>query len=153
MAHHMTGVQIATFITQLLLSRFQLPISYVVNFNRDSASANGVGVRKLQQTFTDADDMKCMCHTLCHVGEHFGLSLLAQFIALWIKLMYGNSTAAIAIWRHLVEEGVPGFSGIRWYCTAEIEMQIGRKYALLPTLFTELEQRGIAPTLTPQLKQ
>ena len=87
LANHMTGVQIASFITQIILTRFKLLIPNILCFNRDSCAANGVAARVLLTTFNYADDILCFCHTLCNMGAHFSFPLLAAFMGIWIKLV------------------------------------------------------------------
>jgi hypothetical protein len=91
----------------------------IMCFNRDSCAANGVATRALINTFTAADDILCICHTLNNAGEHFVFALVLAFMSVWVKLIYGTS-AAKAVWRDLINESVVGYSTVRWFALAEI---------------------------------
>ena len=113
-AKHLNAQQLAVFITQLLLGTLKMSIKNVTGFERDSAAINGASVRTLTTTFTSAENLLCICHTLCHLGEHFELSLLDAFMTLWIKLIYGPGKAAAEVWRAAIGENVKGHSAVRW---------------------------------------
>ena len=149
-ARHMNGLQIAAFLTQLLLRDLGADIMNVIGFIRDSAAVNGAAVRTLCTTFTAAENLLCFPHTLQHVGEHFEFTLLEAFITLWITLL-GSSTHAKMIWRELIGESVVGFSEVRWYCKAEIIMQQARHFEKLKPCLTKFSSEGIGPQLTGKL--
>jgi hypothetical protein len=150
LANHMTGLQVASHLAQILLTRYKLPILNLICNNRDSCATNGVAVRSLSNTFVGAEDILCLCHTLSHVGEHFSFPQLMAFMTIWIKLVY-TVTAAKRIWRLLIDEPVQGHSNVRWYCVHEIMMQIARKFNLIPAFLSKLADLNVAPVLRPQL--
>ena len=52
----------------------------VTGFARDSVTTNGAACRRLKVMYTSAVDLLCICHTLCHVGEHCELPVLSEFM-------------------------------------------------------------------------
>ena len=151
-AKHLTGKQLATFIVQLILTKFRIPVENVIAFARDSCAVNGVCVRSLCTTFVTASDMLCICHTLNHLGEHFELGFLWEFLSSWIHLIY-SSAYAKTIWHGLIGETVVGYSNVRWYCKAEIAMQLAKNFTLIPKAINKFIEVGVGPTLAPKLKQ
>lgn len=107
--------------------------------------------RSLQSTFTSADCMLCLVHTLSHFGEHIDLGLAKEFMAVWIKLIYGTGAAAKVAWRSFVLGRLEGFSTVRWFCTWRIMIQIGEHWNYVPHFLKKLVDDDIAPTLRPKL--
>ena len=58
----------------------QVTVLHHVAFERDSVSVNGCAVEKLCNLFDASEDILCICHTLCHMGEHIELSTLDKFM-------------------------------------------------------------------------
>lgn len=144
---HMNAQEMTNLFMQLLLTRLQLPIKKVVCFSRDSASVNGAAVRQLRQTFGLASDILCICHTLNHLGDHFELSTLDEFLTAFIKLVY-SSAQAKELWRRTIGEGVKGYSNVRWWCKAEIAMQIARHFGQLKSFLDALVRLKIGDATT-----
>lgn len=119
----------------------------MASFSRDSASVNGVAVRRLRTTFNKSSDILCICHTLCHLGEHFDLDILGVFLSAFIKLVY-SSARAKTIWAALIGEAVEGFSEIRWWCKAMIMMQIARAFPKLKLFLDKLVQENVGDATT-----
>ena len=62
-------------------------------------------------THTAAADLVCVCHTLCHVGEHFELTTLDAFMTPWLELVGGRGAhyGAKRLWKEMVSPTtVPG---------------------------------------------
>ena len=144
-------MQIATHLTQLLLSRFLVNIQNLINLDRDSASSNAVATRTLRSTFSAADDMLCGSHTVCHLGDHFTLDKLEKFMAAWTRMM--NQEHIKKRWARLMGEPAKSFSEVRWWALAEMEMQIAMKYTLMLQLLRELRDAGIAPSLVATMME
>jgi hypothetical protein len=143
-------VQISKILTVLYLTTFKLPIERLIGFGRDSAAVNGVGVRSLAVTFTYAADVLCLCHTLMNVGKHIQLATLDEFLAKWIQIIYGGSSAAHkAAWKRMIDVSVVGHSTVRWYCEGEIIIQNARNFPSLHPFLTQLVADGNCPTLAP----
>ena len=70
----------------VIVLKSRIPPSNVVCFARDSCSTNGAACRTLLLTFSNAVDMLCLCHTCCHVGSHFDLPVLKDFMTPWLTL-------------------------------------------------------------------
>ena len=119
---HVDNKQLAAHITNLLMTKRNIPLSSVVNIARDSASVNGAACRRLRVTFDSAADALCFCHTLCHVGEHFELPTLAEWKTPWLELVGGRDPhkGAQSLWKEMIGVPVPGYSKVRWYSWAEI---------------------------------
>ena len=147
---HLTGVQISKMLTVLYLTTFKLQIERLIGFGRDSAAVNGVGVRSLTVTFTYAEDVLCLCHTLMNVGKHIQLATLDEFLSKWIQIIYGGSSAAHkAAWKRMIDISVVGHSTVRWYCEGEIIIQNAKHFPSLHPFLTQLVNDGNCPTLAP----
>jgi len=149
---HMNNIQLSSLMTQLFLTKLQLAIKSVVCFDRDSASVNGAAVRRLRTTFTGASDILCICHTLCHLGEHFDLSYLEEFVSIWVHMIYSNPGVKL-LWEELMGERAVGFSPIRWYCKAEIVMQNARHFNRIEAFLDTLDEKDFCPTLRVKLRE
>lgn len=124
---HANNVQLAAHITNNVMQQHGVPLDHLVCIARDSVAVNGAACRRLRLTFTSAADSLCMCHTLCHVGEHFELPTLKEFKTPWLELVGGRDPHAGAklLWKQTVAPAkVPGYSQVRWYSWAEIQMVI-----------------------------
>lgn len=148
--HHMTALHQTALMSQTILTKYSLPINSSIGFERDSAAMNGACVRHLKVTFPAAEDMLCLPHTLCHLGEHFELAELDEFMKVWIKLMT-SSKQATGLWKVTIDESPENYSAIRWYALMEIIMQIARKFPLLLSFIQQLMASGISPVLAPKL--
>jgi hypothetical protein len=149
-AKHLVGKAAAALVTQLLVKDLQIDVDNVVGLMRDSVAANGVAARQLVTTFPSMSDILCICHTLNHVGSHFKLPVLAEFISPWIILV-GSSEGAKALWSEHIGEPVKGYSAVRWYCTAEIEMQIAQHFDQLGSFLDKLVFHGIGDATTSKM--
>ena len=148
-AKHLAGLQTATVLTTLYMTRLQLRIPQLINFDRDSVAANGVTVRSLRTTFTSASDVLCVSHTVCNAGKHIALDLKVEFMTKFIGIIYGNSKAAYNLWRRTIDQSIIGFSAVRWYCQVEIEMQIAVVFPFLRPFLVKLVDDDLCPTLGP----
>ena len=120
---HINNVQLAAHITNVIMQVRGVPLVHLINIARDSVSVNGAACRRLKQTFTSSADTLCICHTLCHVGEHFELPTLTEFKTPWLELAGGRDPhrGAQLLWKETVSPAsVPGYSKVRWYSWAEI---------------------------------
>jgi hypothetical protein len=151
-AKHLDGASAARLLTQLILSRLGLDINRVVGFVRDSAATNGVAVRGLVGTFSCSVDILCVPHTLNHVGEHFNLPTLGSFISPFINLVCSPGAARV-LWKSLIGEPPAGFSTVRWWCKAEIAMQIARHFEKLDAFLNKLLADGIGDVTTQKMLQ
>jgi len=147
---HLNGKEAAALVAKLLMKDMNLDSSCVAAFIRDSAAANGVCVRGMQAVFIHSSDILCCCHTLNHVGEHFELTTLAEFMTPWITLV-SNNVDATSIWRDMIGEAVCGYSKVHWYCRAEIEMQIARNFASLCDYLDKLRSLSIGEATTQKM--
>jgi hypothetical protein len=149
-AKHLDGKSSAALVTQLLIKDLQLPLDKLIAIMCDSAAANGVAVRIMSSTFISCSDILCICHTLSHVGDHFEWKVLDAFLTPWVTLVCNNKGAR-KLWNELIGEAAQGFSNVRWYCTAEIAMQISKYFHLLGTFLEQLEFQGIGQTTTTKM--
>ena len=120
---HVNNVRLAAHITNTVMQVHKIPLDHLVSLARDSVSVNGAACRRLKLTFTSAADSLCICHTLCHVGDHFELPTLTEFRTPWLELVGGRDPHAGAklLWKQTVAPAVvPGYSKVRWYSWAEI---------------------------------
>lgn len=120
---HVNNVELAAHITNVVMQVHHVPLANLVNISRDSVSVNGAACRRLMGTFTSAVGTLCICHTLCHVGEHFDLPTLTEFKTPWLELAGGRDPhrGAQMLWKQTVAPAtVPGYSKVRWYAWAEI---------------------------------
>ena len=142
---HLDAAGLAVYVNDLLGRERGVPAMKLVGFSRDSCSTNGAACRRLMVNYTSAVDMLCICHTLCHVGEHFELPTLDAFMTPWLELVGGRNPHAGAkmLWKETVAPAtVPGYSHIRWYSKAEIIFVIGEVGTQrLRDFLGELQQR------------
>ena len=111
-------------INPLLMQRMRIKQEMVVGFGRDTVACNGRAMATLSVLYGSSEDMLCVSHTLTHVGDRFEFELLEQFMTPWYTLVCNNQSAK-SLWKEMIGEPVKGFSNVRWYCRAEIMMQIG----------------------------
>lgn len=149
---HMDNAQLARLIGEKLFRELHVTAGNHVAFQRDSAKVNGCAVERLSQLFDSSEDIMCICHTLCHCGEHFQLKVLDSFMQRWIGLVYSNNGARM-IWKELVQAQIVGFSNVRWYCKAEIEMQLASNFPLLRQALDKFEEREIGSAHTSAMKK
>ena len=119
----MDNVRLAAHITNVVMQEHHVRLDHLINIARDSVSVNGAACRRLKLTFTSAADTLCICHTLCHVGEHFELPTLKEFKTPWLELVGGRDPhrGAQILWKETVAPAsVPGYSKVRWHSWAEI---------------------------------
>lgn len=135
-----------------LLHELHVTVAQHISFQRDSVKVNGCAVERLTSLLDLSEDILCVCHTLCHVGERFNLPTLQPFMRHWIGLVYSNNAAKMA-WKEMLQSAVVGYSSTRWYSVAEIEMQIAENYGLLPNILDTWEDRGIGDAHTKGLRQ
>ena len=153
---HVDNVQLAALITNVIMHHRQIPLDHLVNIARDSVSVNGAACRRLKTTFTSAADSLCICHTLCHVGEHFELPTLKEFKTPWLELVGGRDPhrGAQALWKETVAPAsVPGYSKVRWYSWAEILFVIAEAgINQLGSFITKCEERDFGDATTKSLR-
>ena len=153
---HVDNVQLAALITNVIMHHRQIPLDHLVNIARDSVSVNGAACRRLKTTFTSAADSLCICHTLCHVGEHFELPTLKEFKTPWLELVGGRDPhrGAQALWKETVAPAsVPGYSKVRWYSWAEILFVIAEAGIIqLGSFITKCEERDFGDATTKSLR-
>jgi len=147
---HLKGVQAAALLSRLLLKDLALEADKVIAITRDSVAANGVCVRAMQANFVGSCDLLCCAHTITHMGEHFDLPTLSEFMTPWVTLV-SNNAEATGIWKSMIGESVCGYSKVRWYCLAEIEMQIGKHFAHLGPFLSKLRELKIGEATTNKM--
>ena len=152
---HVNNIQLAALVSDVTIRKRNVPAHYVVGIARDSASVNGAACRRLTVQMTSACVLLCICHTLCHVGEHFELTVLDQFMTPWLELVGGRSPHAGAkmLWKETVAPAtVPGYSQVRWYAKAEIIFVIGEAGTRrLCDFLLELEKRDYGDATTKKM--
>ena len=151
---HLNNVQLANLVTGVILRKLLLPEEFVVNFVRDSASTNGAAVVRLLESFENAENILCICHTLCHVGDNFDLPALSEWMTPWLELVGGRGAHAGAklLWKETVAPmEVPGFSNVRWYSKAEIEFVQARNWSKLNPFVAKIQELKYGDATTAKL--
>ena len=143
--------ELARLIGEKLLRELSITVLHHVAFSRDSCKVNGCAVEKLNNLFDASEDILCLCHTLCHMGERIELPTLDKFMHHWIGLVYSHAGAK-GVWKELIGS-VTGFSNVRWYAKAEIEMEIATNFGLLDTAITTFEDRDYGEAHTKALRK
>jgi hypothetical protein len=149
-AKSLNGNEIAGMLTTILLQQLGISSANVVGFSRDSVAANGKAMQTLSAIFPSSVDLPCISHTLTHVGEAFRFELLDTFMTPWYTLVCNNKMAG-QLWHSMIGESVKGFSNVRWYCRAEIMMQIAQHFDKVPKLLDELLEREIGDATTKKM--
>ncbi|KAG8458651.1 hypothetical protein KFE25_008448 [Diacronema lutheri] len=149
-AKSLSGNEIAAMLTTILLQQLNISLANVVGFSRDSVAANGKAMQTLSALFPSSVDLPCISHTLTHVGEAFRFELLDTFMTPWYTLVCNNEMAG-QLWHSTIGESVKGFSSVRWYCRAEIMMQIAQHFDKVPKLLEELREREIGEATTKKM--
>jgi hypothetical protein len=153
---HVDNVALAAHITNLLMTKRSIPLLSIVNIARDSVKVNGAACRRLRVSFSSAADTLCVCHTLCHVGEHFALLTLTEFKTPWLELAGGRHPhkGAQALWKEMVAVNVPGYSAVRWYAWAEIIFVIANAgMKVLGEFITTCEERDYGDATRKSLRR
>ena len=58
--NHMTALQQAALMSQIVLTRYRVSINSSIGFERDSAAMNGACTRRLSITLPAAEDVLCL---------------------------------------------------------------------------------------------
>ena len=157
LAAHVNNQQLAAHINDVLGTRLHIPAMSLVAISRDSVAVNGAACRRLLNIYSAAVDLMCICHTLCHVGEHFELAVLDEFMTPWLELVGGRNPhhGAKSMWKaQVAPANVPGYSNVRWYSKAEIIFVIGE--AGMPCMrdfLDELDQYGYGDATRTKLRR
>jgi hypothetical protein len=110
-AAHVNNGALAAHVVDIVSMQRQIPVLHLIGISRDSVSVNGAACRRLQVVYPAAADILCICHTLCHVGEHFELTTLGAFMTPWLELVGGHGAhyGAKRLWKETVSPTtVPG---------------------------------------------
>eukprot|EP01047_Picozoa_sp_COSAG01_P099780 COSAG01_NODE_29739_length_630_cov_2.702448_1_plen_104_part_10 len=70
-----------------------------------------------------AVDTLCICHILNSAGQRIESRAVGPFISGYVTLI-GHSHAALRLWGEIIGEAPLRFSAIRWFCRAEIIIQV-----------------------------
>jgi hypothetical protein len=149
---HLDGISTAKLLTHLLLRKLNLSIDQIVSWSRDSVASNGVAMARLCSTFSDSVDLKCLPHTLNHVGEHFDWIVLDDFLGAWVTLVCNNERAK-SLWGASIDGPPSGYSNIRWHSKAEIGQQIARNFSQLGPFLGKLVELGIGEATTSRMRR
>jgi hypothetical protein len=84
------------------------------------------------------------------VGEKFTFDVLDSFMTPWYTLVCNNASAK-SLWKEMIGEPVKGFSNVRWYCRAEIMMEIGRHFNKVQGFLQKLSEREIGDATTAKM--
>lgn len=104
----MDAPQMAHLLTELLVQDLNVKCLQVVRLTRASCSTtNGDAIRRTVVMLTNAESILCaVCHhTLSHLGDHFELPELDQFMSSGIGLIY-CTPAARTVWIYLLGSAV-----------------------------------------------
>lgn len=151
---HMNAKQLAAMLT-VNIQAMGIRTENVVCFPRDSCATNGAALRLLLgNPFIYACDAMCICHMLSGAGERIELPVLAEFTTPWLELVGGRDphAGARALWRDTVAPTtVPGFSNVRWWSKAEIQMVLAQHCHELKPFIALLQARGIGQATTTKM--
>ena len=65
----------------------------------------------------------------------------------WYILVCSNPSA-LSLWREMIGEPPKGYSNVRWYCRAEIQMQIAVHFDKMRAFLQKLVDREIGDATT-----
>lgn len=154
--HHLKAAQLASMLTKVLLTELGIEPEQVVSFSRDSVAVNGAACRLLcSATFTCAESILCICHTLNNAGSQVDFPVLASFTTVWLDFVGGRHphTGARDMWRSTVApQVVPGFSNTRWFSKAEIQFVLAENFSRLPGFMARLEEHGYGDASRQKLR-
>jgi hypothetical protein len=85
---------------------------------RDRAAINSVAFSGLSVLYYVAEDLKCLSHTLCLVGEKFYGRTLSSFWSAWVQI-YAVSKRARRIFSEKVGVAWKTYSATRWWSQYE----------------------------------
>lgn len=137
-------------LNPIVMQHLRISPDRVVGFGHDSAACNGLAMQTLSIVYGSSVDLPCVSHTLTHVGEKFEFDALDEFMTPWYTLVC-NSPQAKSLWKEMIGESVEGFSNVRWYCRAEIMMQIARHFDKLERFLEQLAEREIGDATTTKM--
>lgn len=141
---HLKAPQFCSLITRVICSELAMNPDKLVAMSRDSALVNGAACRLLSQaSFSSAEVILCISHTLNNVGSRIEFDTLQRFMTPWLELVGGRNPhrGAQALWRTKVHpQKVPGYSAVRWYASAEIQFVLAANFDKLVPFLQELDE-------------
>jgi len=150
LAKNYDASSLVRLLNPILMQHLQIKSDMVAGFAHDSAACNGLAMQTLSVLYGSSVDLPCVSHTLTHVGARFQFDELDTFMTPWYTLVC-NSTQAKSLWKEMIGESVNGYSNVRWYCKAEIMMQIARHFDKLPLFLERLAEREIGDVTTTKM--
>jgi hypothetical protein len=157
MENHVSGNELAIHESDVFMRKYTIAPRFMVNFSRDSVSANGVACRALiERPFTNACDTLCKSHTLMNAAKRAKLTTLAKFKTPWLELAGGRDPvpgAKLAWKQEVAPAEVPGYSVVRWHAWAEICFVIAEAgMRRLGNFITTCEQNEFGDATTKALR-
>ena len=149
LAKPLTGEEIAQEILSVLSTSYSIESNRLLACMRDGASTNGVAVHTLSILYPNLIDIKCFSHTLDHVGEHFDIPVLNEFICTWIS-MFSHSPKARLCWREQTGCSMKSYSATRWWSKWEVMQQLMIQFGNVEPFLTNY--RDVAPSTNAKVQ-
>ena len=146
----MSGNEVGTFLMGLLLSSYAILPADIVASIRDSCATNGKAERNLSHVLPNMESMKCISHTLSHVGEHVKLPTVSKFMVHWISLM-SHHPSAKRLWKERIGVAMKRFSHIRWCSREECAAQLALKFQFLEGWVDDLIANNVGAVTTSEM--
>ena len=123
LAKSLTGEEIARELISVLQVGYGIGVGTLVGSMRDRASINNVAMATVKVLYPDVFNVGCFSHTIDHVGEHFRIPMLDEFVSAWI-LLFSHSPKAQLAWRTRTGHSIKTFSKTRWWSRWEVVNQL-----------------------------
>ena len=113
LAKSLCGEDLARELISVLSVTYSVSTNQLLACMRDRSTVNNVAVRTLKIVYPQLIDIGCLSHTIDHVGEHFVIPHLTEFISGWINL-FSHSPKTKMIWKEQTDRSMASYSATRW---------------------------------------
>ena len=127
MAKSMKGEEEARELISVLSVTLGIKTELLIAAMRDRASVNNVAIRTLSIIYPSILDVGCIAHTLDHVGEKFKMSVLNNFVSLWISL-FSHSPKCRVLWKTQTGISMKSYCKTRWWSRWEVMDQLLKQF-------------------------
>jgi len=123
LAKSLCGEELARELISVVSVTYGICVDQLLACMRDRSTVNNVAIKTLKIIYPQLIDVGCFSHTIDHVGEHFVMPNLSEFMTGWINL-FSHSPKTRMIWKELTERSMGSYSATRWWSRWELMEQL-----------------------------
>mmetsp|Transcript_18603 Transcript_18603/g.54510 ORF Transcript_18603/g.54510 Transcript_18603/m.54510 type:complete len:655 (+) Transcript_18603:97-2061(+) len=150
LAVHADAKALAGFLFVRLCKELDIDPAMLIAAIRDSVAVNTAALSRITPMLTNSTDVLCVCHTFSNGGDKFEFEVLGDFMTNWYVLVC-NQVRPRKLWEAMIGEPAKGFSNVRWWCRAEIQIQIAKSYNYLRPFVNKLVELEIGGASTTKM--